>query len=177
MANQRQQGDCELEGCTYKGEIKEGFCPAHFAEWKGEQAKANEPSAHKPLRSLAEIIADLTKPIAARHLKQKTKGGRAMDFIPWYHAVKYLDLYAPGWCYEVRNTVWNNEGRLTLTARISIPCLEGLIYREATGTEEEPEEGERMYGDPSSNAESMALRRAAAKFGLGLYLYNKDKHQ
>src|SRR5262245_5872705 len=133
------------------------------------------PVGQLPLRSINEIITDLSKPIKARHLKQKTRGGQVLDFIPWYHAVKYLDLHAPGWSYEVRNTVWNTEGRLVLTVRLSIPCLEGLVYREATGTEEEPEEGERMYGDPSSNAESMALRRAAAKFGLGLYLYNKDK--
>jgi hypothetical protein len=31
----------------------------------------------------------------------------------------------------------------------------------------------RGYGDPSSNAEAMALKRAASKFGLGLYLYQK----
>lgn len=128
-----------------------------------------------PLRSINDIIADLSKPIKARHLKKKMRGGQVLDFIPWYHAVKYLDLHAPGWSYEVRNTIWNTEGRLVLTVRLTLPCLEGLVYREATGTEEEPEEGERMYGDPSSNAESMALRRAAAKFGLGLYLYNKDK--
>jgi len=30
------------------------------------------------------------------------------------------------------------------------------------------------YGtSPISNAEAMALKRAAAKFGLGLYLYSK----
>jgi hypothetical protein len=35
---------------------------------------------------------------------------------------------------------------------------------------------ELAYGDPSLNAESMAFRRAAAKHGLGLYLYyaNQD---
>ena len=102
------------------------------------------------------------------------RGGQTLDFIPWYHAVKYLDLHAPGWSYEVRSVTWYGE-RVVLAVRLSIPCAEGLVFREATGTEEEPEEGERMYGDPSSNAESMALRRAAAKFGLGLYLYNKGK--
>ncbi len=132
------------------------------------------PGRAAPTRAIGAVIADLSKPIKPRHLKKKMRGGQVLDFIPWYHAVKYLDLHAPGWSYEVRNTVWNNEGRLVLTVRLAIPCLEGLVYREATGTEEEPEEGERMYGDPSSNAESMALRRAAAKFGLGLYLYNKD---
>jgi hypothetical protein len=144
-------------------------------EMQSASAQKQQPIGQRPLRSISDIISDLSKPIKARHLKKKMRGGQVLDFIPWYHAVKYLDLHAPGWSYEVRNTVWNTEGRLVLTVRLSIPCLEGLVHREATGTEEEPEEGERMYGDPSSNAESMALRRAAAKFGLGLYLYNKDK--
>jgi hypothetical protein len=153
-----------------------------MAESKHEDADAlaapsPAQSTAKPLRSIADIISDLSKPIAARHLKQKSKGGRAMDFIPWYHAVKYLDLYAPSWSYSIKSVTWNLEGRLVLTVEIGIPCLEGVVYRAATGTEEEPEEGEKMYGDPSSNAESMALRRAAAKFGLGLSLYDKDSQK
>lgn len=79
-----------------------------------------------------------------------------------------------------------------------MPTAEGNIYRGATGTEllkeekdvwtgEKPnrqklkddlrrsvtESRELGYGDPSSNAESMAFRRTAARFGLGLYLYEK----
>lgn len=130
-----------------------------------------------PLRPISDVVKDLSKPIKARHLRQKTRGGMRLDFIPWYNAIKYLDLYAPGWSYKVNQVCWNAQGRLVLTVTLSIPALEGIISRDATGTEEEPEEGERMYGDPSSNAESMALRRAAAKFGLGLYLYNKEKDQ
>lgn len=62
---------------------------------------------------------------------------------------------------------------------------EGNFTREATETEtlkrevwnktlEVMEIKEHAYSDSSSNAESMALRRAAAKFGLALYLYEKD---
>jgi len=54
--------------------------------------------------------------------------------------------------------------------RISIPCAEVVVFREATGTEDEELKG---YSDTSSNAEAMALKRAAAKFALGLYLYSK----
>jgi hypothetical protein len=57
--------------------------------------------------------------------------------------------------------------RFVVTARITIPSLEGAVWREATGTEDEELKGS---GDPSSNAEAMALKRAAAKFGLGIYL-------
>jgi len=34
-------------------------------------------------------------------------------------------------------------------------------------------EDPKRYGDAATNAESAALRRAAAKFGLALYLYDK----
>lgn len=60
--------------------------------------------------------------------------------------------------------------RIFLIGRLTIPTSEGKISREASGTELL---NCSSYGDPSSNAESMAFRRACAKFGLGLYLYNK----
>ena len=57
-----------------------------------------------------------------------------------------------------------------MTVRLSIPCAEGIVYREASALE--PLKGSG-YGDCATNAESAALRRAAAKFGLCLYLYEK----
>ncbi len=121
------------------------------------------------LRSIRDIVKDLSKPVAKRHLRTRKQGGKELTYISWYDAVKYLDHYAPGWNYEVR-TMNSVGGKLIMTIRLSVPCLEGLVYREATGQEEEET---TSYGDSSSNAESMALRRAAAKFGLGLYLYDK----
>ncbi|HEY0050060.1 MAG TPA: Rad52/Rad22 family DNA repair protein [Pyrinomonadaceae bacterium] len=121
------------------------------------------------LRSIRDIVRDLSKPVAKRHLRTRKQGGKELTYISWYDAVKYLDHYAPGWCYEVRS-INSISGKLILTIRLSSPCQEGVIYREATGQEEEET---TSYGDSSSNAESMALRRAAAKFGLGLYLYDQ----
>ena len=138
-----------------------------MAEEKVEELSSKNESTE--LRSIREIVKDLSKPVAKRHLRTRKQGGKELTYISWYDAVKYLDHYAPGWNYEVRamNSV---GGKLILTIRLSIPCLEGIVYREATGQEEEET---TSYGDSSSNAESMALRRAAAKFGLGLYLYDK----
>jgi hypothetical protein len=121
------------------------------------------------LRSIREIVKDLSKPIAQKHLRKRRQGGKEILYLAWHDAVKYLDHYAPGWCYEVRS-IDSIAGKLILTIRLSIPSLEGIIYREATGQEDEDKEN---YGDSSSNAESMALRRAAAKFGLGLSLYDQ----
>ncbi|HZH34595.1 MAG TPA: Rad52/Rad22 family DNA repair protein [Pyrinomonadaceae bacterium] len=139
-----------------------------------EETDNNEPAETLPptqtgLRSIREIIKDLRKPIHPRHLRTRKQGGKELIYISWHDAIKYLDHFAPGWCYEVRS-VTAIGGRLILTVRITIQCAEGLVWREATGQEEEET---NSYGDPSSNAESMALRRAASKFGLGLSLYDK----
>lgn len=121
------------------------------------------------IRSIREIVKDLSKPIAQKHLRKRRQGGKEILYLAWHDAVKYLDHFAPGWCYEIRS-IDSIGGKLILTIRLSIPSLEGIIYREATGQEDETLDA---YGDSSSNAESMALRRAAAKFGLGLALYDQ----
>ena len=118
-------------------------------------------------RTIAEIINDLSKPIPARFIKTKTVGGQKIRFLPWHTAVKFLDLYASGWSYEIRHLA-GIGGKLVIVARLSIPCVEGVVYREAAGQEDEVVSG---WGDSSSNAEAQSLKRAAAKFGLGLYLY------
>ena len=121
------------------------------------------------LRSISEIVKDLSKPVAKRHLRIRRQGGKDIAYLAWHDAIKYLDHFAPGWNYEVRS-MDSIGGKLILTVRLSIPSLEGMVYREATGQEDKEKD---TYGDSSSNAESMALRRAAAKFGLGLYLYDQ----
>jgi hypothetical protein len=128
-----------------------------------------EEGPRAPLRSIREIVADLSKPISERHLRQRQQGGKPITFIEWHTAVKYLDHFAPGWSFEIRSV--QQVGALcVVVARINVVCVEGYVYREATGTEPLDNKG---YGDPGSNAEAMALKRAASKFGLGLSLYEK----
>jgi Rad52/22 family double-strand break repair protein len=120
-------------------------------------------------RSIREIIADLSKPVNPKRLKQRQQGGRTLDYLPWYQAVRYLDNYAPGWRYEIRSVNQVGEN-LVMTVRITVPCAEGEVWREASALE--PIKGTGS-GDAATNAESAALRRAAAKFGLCLGLYDK----
>jgi len=146
----------------------------------GEQIQpAPAVSEPTPLRSIKAIIADLSKPVNQQRLKVRTEERRnkrtgettkiELRYIPWYQAVRYLDNYAPGWRYEIRsvNQIGNH---LVMVARIVIPCVEGEVWREASALE--PIEG-NGFGDAATNAESAALRRAAAKFGLCLNLYDK----
>ena len=120
-------------------------------------------------RSIVDIVADLEKPVAERHISSRKQGQAQIKYIAWYNAERYLDHYAAGWKKEIRE-VMNIAGNVAMTVRLTIPCLEGEVYREATGSEADDKSG---FGDPFSNAESMALRRACANFGLGRYLYDK----
>jgi hypothetical protein len=136
-----------------------------------EKTENQMPETSGGLRSIRDIVKDLSKPPAQKHLRKRRQGGKEITYLAWHDAVKYLDHYAPGWCYEVRR-IDSIGGKLILTVRLSILCREGIVYREATGQEDEELDS---YGNSSSNAESMALRRAAAKYGLGLYLYDQNK--
>src|SRR5262245_9457248 len=128
-----------------------------------------QPIADNGPRSIRDIIADLSKPIAQRHLRTRRQGGTELTYIEWHTAVKYLDLFAPGWSYAVKSVALVGN-LVTVIASISIPCAEGIVTREATGCDEVDARG---YGDAVSNSEAMALKRAASKFGLALYLYQK----
>lgn len=148
--------------------------------------------------TIAQIKNALSRPIPKSILKQKKKGRSQIDFIPWYSVVKILDKYAPGWSWEIKSTQLSAD-RIFIVGRLTIPAADGVFFQEASGTETLKEDkeiwlGEKderyplkddlgrvvteprelAYGDPASNSESMAFRRAAAKFGLGLHLYNKD---
>src|SRR5262245_2582756 len=145
------------------------------AEEIAAQDERAKPQVREPksyARPFAEIIADLSKPLPKRHLKTRKQGGAELTYIEWHTAVKYLDHYAPGWSYHVKSVELVGS-LVAVIASISIPCQEGVITREATGCEDVDNRG---YGDACSNAEAMAMKRAAAQFGLGLYLYAKGNH-
>jgi len=134
-----------------------------------EQIKtAAEPT--NELRLIRAIIEDLSRPVNPQRLKQRQQGGKTLTYCPWYQCVRILDHYAPGWRYEIRS-VGQIGDNLVMVVRIVIPCAEGEVWREASALEviEDP----KRYGDAVTNAESAALRRAAAKFGLCLNLYDK----
>lgn len=137
-----------------------------------DQIDPTKPEWYKqPLRPITEILADLSKPIPSKYLDTRKQGGANLTYLPWYNAVKLLDRCTGGhWDYSVTN-IHTTSDRIFLTARITVHAEEGVFSREATGTELL----DVKFSDPSSKAESMALRRAAAKLGLALYLYDKDE--
>ena len=126
-----------------------------------------DPNRQK--RPLADILEGLKKPIPKRLLETKTLKGNQITYVPWYRAQQILDHYTGGyWWYEIREKTITAKHYL-VTVRITIVAEGETIYREGTGIESLDTSS---FGDFSSNAESMAFRRACARFGLGLQLYD-----
>jgi hypothetical protein len=122
------------------------------------------------LRSITAIVADLSKPLPKECIPTIAQGSEAIPYLHWQHVRRLLDTYAPGWHGSVMRM--DQVGKSwALTYRLTIPCLEGDVCREATGQENLDLRG---YGDVTSNAEAMAFKRAAAKFGVGAWLYDKE---
>ena len=121
---------------------------------------------------IAEIMADLQKPVPGRMVETKpasnARNAKELKFVPWHRVQRILNYYTGGFCsYEVRDRTITDKHCL-MTVRITIHAADGDYIRDGTGLELLDVDS---YGDPQSNAESMAFRRAAARFGLGIDLY------
>ena len=141
-----------------------------------------EPTETNGPRPLADIQEDLQQPIPQRLLESKRLQGNQITFCPWYKTQKILDHYTGGfWESEIREKrtqhyelVDEKSGQVTphddflITVRIYITAAEGRFYREGTGIEPM---SKQSYGDYQSTAESQAFRRACARWGLGVHLY------
>ncbi|WNZ22723.1 DUF1071 domain-containing protein [Leptolyngbya sp. NK1-12] len=120
--------------------------------------------------TITQIEYALSRPLPKELLSTRKQGNKEIIYIPWYEANRILSKYAPGWHWSI-DSIHSTDSKLFLHGTLTIPTSEGIVARSATGTEDL---NCGSYGDPSSNAESMAFRRAAARFGLGSYLYDKD---
>jgi len=127
-----------------------------------------------PTRAGKRTLLEIKKDLYPRHEKserQFTKAGASLTYIPWHHAVKILDKATGGyWSYEITR-MEQTEKYAIVAVRVTIHASDGDYAYDGQGLEPWSTTG---YGDPLSNAESMAFRRAAAHLGLGLYLYHKD---
>jgi hypothetical protein len=134
------------------------------------QAEVQATKLAKPgyKRPLAEIMADLAKPVPKRLIKTKTIKGNRINFVPWYNYVKLLNHYCPGW--ELDSEIGQAQGKTTVTAKLTIHAQECSVTRTGVGIENTDLD---VFGDAVSNANAQALRKACALFGLTLDLWEK----
>ncbi|KAG5228063.1 DNA repair RAD52 protein [Salix suchowensis] len=119
-------------------------------------------------RPLSEILRDLNKRIPDNIINPPNSSS---TLIPWHHANRMLSFYAPGWCGEIRDVIFAENGSVTVIFRVTILGSDGEAHRESSGT---VSSSDADIEDPVAAAEEIAFCRACARFGLGLYLYMKN---
>ena len=128
---------------------------------------------------IAEIIDTLKEPVNSRLISHKKvenkKTGEIsyIDYISWFDYCNLLDerIGLGRWEWGIVSITTTNN-RLFITGKLTIHSDDCSLSQMATGTEILHCSS---YGDPSSNAEAMALRRACAKFGLARNLWRKEE--
>ena len=126
------------------------------------------------METLEQILKSFSQPFD-QYIEQKpvySKGSKSgtVDYIPWFSLCDILDNLAPGWEWDI--TCDYHGERTVVVGKLTIHGSDRSISRSATGNEDS---NCGSFGDPCSNAEAMALRRACAKFGIARYLWAKDE--
>lgn len=127
-----------------------------------------------PTRPGKKTLLEIKKALYPRHPESERvfrKAGQDLTYIPWHEAVRILDKATGGfWTYKI-DRMDTTEKYAVVAVTLTLHASDGDFSYDGQGLEPWSTTG---YGDPLSNAESMAFRRACAKAGLGLYLYKKD---
>jgi len=129
------------------------------------------------LRTIEEIIADLSKPIHPKYLRTlKFGSAKGATYIPWMFAEKYLDHFAPGW--STTSTGFSTPVGTCIIDHLTIPTANGAVTRAGHGFEAHQtvnkntgEVKDTGFGGSAVIASRQAFKRAAVSFGLGRDLY------
>ncbi len=85
----------------------------------------------------------------------------------WTDLAKLLDYYVPGYEWKLET---NFDGKqVCVQGALTIHAEEGAFTRSAVGDENSDVEA---YGSSFTNAEAQSFRRACARWGLGINLWD-----
>jgi len=130
--------------------------------------------------TMRATLRNIARPIPPPLISSMKRSGMTLSYVSWYDTCDLMDERAPGWCHEIRETGTTVALRgnkkdgyepvelAHVIVRVTVPCSDGLLRREAIGVDDEPA-GQR--GTPLERAEASGLRRAFAKLGLARELY------
>jgi hypothetical protein len=128
------------------------------------------------LRTIEEIIADLSKPVHPKYLRTlKFGAAKGATYVPWMIVEKYLDHFAPGW--STTSTGFSTPIGTTIIDHLSIPTSNGPVTRAGHGfeahqtTNAQGQTKDTGFGGAAIIASRQAFKRAAVAFGLGRDLY------
>lgn len=110
------------------------------------------------MNNFNEILSKLRDAVKPEHIKKRgaANNTRAVEFIEWHTVAEILDEVVGDWSHTVNDVVAFDH-----LAVVSVSLTINGVTRSAVGA------GTAENGDGVKKAEHDALKRAAAKFGIG----------
>ena len=88
-------------------------------------AVVDKPQLKPYGRPLAEILADLAKPLPNRFLQARRQGGKELTYLSWHHANRLMDYFTGGG-WEGKKEVLEEWIILGLQMGHLLPVIEGI---------------------------------------------------
>lgn len=138
---------------------------------------------------IQEMIEALKQPIEPQWINSKKLKGNRIDYVAWFNICELLDtrIGCGSWAWQIVSViilpnkkattaengqvVMIDDSKVSVMGKLTIYADDCSREFSATGIEDM---NCSSYGDPTSNASAMALRRAAAIAGLARELWRKD---
>uniref|UniRef100_A0A453MJC8 Uncharacterized protein n=1 Tax=Aegilops tauschii subsp. strangulata TaxID=200361 RepID=A0A453MJC8_AEGTS len=80
---------------------------------------------HQPIGRSARILVPSLSPRAFSWISDHSRISISLSVR--YHANRMLSFYAPGWCGEVRDVIYNDNGKVTVVYRVTIRGIDGEV--------------------------------------------------
>jgi hypothetical protein len=126
------------------------------------------------LSETANALTELGKRFDVKEVKQRTQGGRKLDYISIDSTIRRLnDVLGTNWSTSVGRVELNSQGDTGKYLATVVLSLEAL-GKSAIGV------GADVAPDPDKalkTALAEALKKAAHQFGVGLYLWQEDERE
>jgi hypothetical protein len=130
-------------------------------------------SVEATLPTFEALYAEAALPFEdGKVLHRPGPGGRTLDYITGETAASRMQEVYKTYDWNVREMV-NIDGAIIIHGLLSVKVGEAYVERSGIGSFQIGERGTNAAG-AAKNAETNAFKRAASKFGVGLYLYEKD---
>lgn len=129
----------------------------------------------KNVKELDVILKALAEPFPENLLQHRTVSGTNVTSIGWPDVIDRLDTVYPYWSNRITDPFFTELG-VSVTATIILLFVnnDGVVLEISRSDVGYITYTDKGYGDIASRAVAKALKRTAAKWGIGRYLYQED---
>lgn len=128
---------------------------------------------------MTDIIKELSRPFPAKDVKQRENKGKMLDYLPVNVVEERLnEVLGAGWSWEITHQVIDLPSMTcVITGSLTYHDEAGRVQNKAGIGADEGLKAKKALDDVVKTAEAEALKKAAVKLGVGLFLWREEERQ